>query len=300
MKLLILGNGFNLDLGLKTRYCDFAKSPQWEKLYASFKGTNKKNLARFLKKKANEGNWFSIEESLAEYAREKIRERKFEHVTDDKRFFEELKDQLDTYLTLESTRIHEKNNVAQQLLDRMNEKKVFDKIYTFNYIPHDALHGWCGCEYERDVVYVHQRLTYGIVLGVAERDITDDKYSFLRKVNQKSYISTNLGNDLVEAEEVVFFGHSLNTIDFDYFRDFFKACSQYNESNNAQRHITIITKDEQSIHSIKNNLESNGISLTSLCLYSNLTFIALDDYYRKDDIERTNMKELMTRLGCPA
>lgn len=31
-KILILGNGFDIDLGLKTRYSDFANSKIWEKL----------------------------------------------------------------------------------------------------------------------------------------------------------------------------------------------------------------------------------------------------------------------------
>jgi hypothetical protein len=35
MKVLIIGNGFDLDLGLKTRYSDFAKSKEWNQLYAS-------------------------------------------------------------------------------------------------------------------------------------------------------------------------------------------------------------------------------------------------------------------------
>lgn len=31
-KILIIGNGFDIDLGLRTRYSDFAKSNIWEKL----------------------------------------------------------------------------------------------------------------------------------------------------------------------------------------------------------------------------------------------------------------------------
>lgn len=31
-KLLILGNGFDIDLGMKTKYSDFAKSHYWDDL----------------------------------------------------------------------------------------------------------------------------------------------------------------------------------------------------------------------------------------------------------------------------
>ena len=72
MKILILGNGFDLDLGLKTKYSNFAISPEWKGLYESFKCTSDDNLAGFLKKKAEEDNWFAIEDCLKQYAQMKI------------------------------------------------------------------------------------------------------------------------------------------------------------------------------------------------------------------------------------
>ncbi len=297
MKVLILGNGFDLDLGLETRYSDFAKSQQWKELYEEFKHTNKDNLAGFLKEKAKENNWFSIEECLKEYAQRKIQEGDFKHVKKDEWFFEHLEKYLDIYLTFVSMEPKEKDHLATQWLEEMNKKKIFDKIYTFNYISHDALHKFLGCNYENDIQYVHQKLGLDIVLGVAEKDITDDRYSFLRKVSHRSYPSNNIGNDLMNADEVVFFGHSINRIDFDYFKDFFIARSQYNENKTTPTYITIISKDNESILSIKNNLQSNGISVTSLCQYSRLAFIPTDNYYRGDYTERNSMADLMKRLN---
>lgn len=297
MRILVLGNGFDLDLGLGTKYRDFAKSQQWKDLYEIYKKSNEDNLAGFLREKANEGDWFAIEENLAEYAKSKIEQQDFSHVNDDRYFFELLENHLETFLTLVSMDACEEEHLATHLLEKMNEKQIFEKVYTFNYISHEALHKWCGCYYERDVCYVHQKLYCGIVLGVAEHDITDNRYSFLKKVNHPQYPSTNLGRDLMEADEVVFFGHSLNRIDFDYFRDFFVTCSQYNETKTTSTRITIIDKDNDSIQSIKNNLKSNGISVTSLCSYSHVTFIAIDNYYRGDDTERDNVNSLMRRLN---
>ena len=297
MTILILGNGFNLDLGLETRYSDFAKSQQWKDLYKKFGHTRKENLAGFLKEKADEDSWFSIEKCLAEYAKKKIEQQDFSHVIEDQLFFDLLEEHLDTYLTLVSIDSQVKDHLSTKLLGAMHKKKVFDKIYTFNYIPHDALHQYLGCNYENDVLHVHQQLGLGIVLGVAENDIADDRYSFLRKVNHPQYPSTNLGNDLMIADEVVIFGHSLNTIDFDYFRDFFVACSQYSENKAAPTYITIIDKNADSIQSIKNNLQSNGISVMSLCQYSQLTFIALDNSYRDCYAERDAVNNLAKRLN---
>ena len=297
MKILILGNGFDLDLGLKTKYSNFAISPEWKGLYESFKCTSDDNLAGFLKKKAEEDNWFAIEDCLKQYAQMKIKENDFEHVNEDESFFELLKEHLETYLTLVSQDGNEKGHLATKLLDWMNEEPIFDKIYSFNYISHDALHKWCGCDYERDVCYVHQKLYCGIVLGVAERDITDDRYSFLRKVSHPSYPPSNLCMDLMKANEVVIYGHSLNNIDFDYFKDYFNVCSKYDDKRINPRQITVISRDDKSVQDIKNNLISNGIVLTALNQYSQLTFIALDNYYKGESAEVTKVKDLMNRLG---
>ena len=66
--VLIIGNGFDLDVGLKTRYVDFALSEYWPfknaKLYVGCE-----TLAYTLNKKASLEKWFDVEEVLYEYAR---------------------------------------------------------------------------------------------------------------------------------------------------------------------------------------------------------------------------------------
>ena len=47
----------------------------------------------------------------------------------------------------------------------------------------------------------------------------------------------------------------------------------------------------------QNNLKSNGISVTSLCSYSHIIFIALDNYYRGEYTERDDVTDLMKRLN---
>lgn len=297
MKILVLGNGFNLDMGLETRYIDFVKSQEWKDLYNKFHRTSNKNLAGFLKKRAGESHWFALEECLAEYAKKKIKKQDFSHVNDDKWFLELLEEQLQDYLTMVSQDPQNESHLSTRLISIMNNKSIFDKIYTFNYITHEALHNWHGCNYEDAVFHVHQKLYCGIVLGVAENDITDDRYSFLRKVNHKAYESTGFGNNLMKADEVVFWGHSLHAIDFDYFRDFFMAHSRYDESRTKPVHITIIDKNDDSIQSIKDRLRNNGISLISLYQYSHLTFVSLDNFYSGDSIEYDKIKNLLKRLN---
>ena len=53
-RLLIIGNGFDLDLGRKTRYSDFAKSEFWPKDLDS-------DLYEHLNQKSKIERWFHLE-----------------------------------------------------------------------------------------------------------------------------------------------------------------------------------------------------------------------------------------------
>ena len=67
-KVFIIGNGFDLDLGWKTRYSDFVESP-----YGKFiKNYLHAGLADFLDRKSQMTKWFDLEMALREYASTKI------------------------------------------------------------------------------------------------------------------------------------------------------------------------------------------------------------------------------------
>lgn len=57
-RLLIIGDGFDLDLGRNTRYSDFAKSGFWAK-------NLKSQLYRYLSQKSQIEKWFDLEGELA-------------------------------------------------------------------------------------------------------------------------------------------------------------------------------------------------------------------------------------------
>lgn len=61
-KIIIIGNGFDISLGLKTRYSDFIQNKDFSVLIR----TNN-NLAYFLKTKFEKANWIDIELALLEY-----------------------------------------------------------------------------------------------------------------------------------------------------------------------------------------------------------------------------------------
>lgn len=67
-RLLIIGNGFDIDLGLKTKYSDFAKSKYWEKLVENTYGVDQ-DLLNALKEAKETEAWFDIEKTMNDYVR---------------------------------------------------------------------------------------------------------------------------------------------------------------------------------------------------------------------------------------
>lgn len=63
-KILVIGNSFDLDLGLKTRFLDFANSEYWP--FKMFAGKN--TLSSFLNKRKHFDEWFNLEYCLAIFA----------------------------------------------------------------------------------------------------------------------------------------------------------------------------------------------------------------------------------------
>ena len=88
--------------------------------------------------------------------------------------------------------------------------------------------------------YVHGNLEEdNIVLGcdIQRDDEVNRSLSFMYKYNMLNR-ANHVARDLLEAKEIIFYGHSVNEMDFGYFREFFKLASA---SPNPQKHLTFIT-----------------------------------------------------------
>ena len=277
MKVLILGNGFDLDLGLKTRYSDFAKSTEWNELYKIMEWSDN-GLGQHLFKEAKKEYWFDIEECLDAYVKNKEKNKDLSLADEDKFFLTSLKEKLASYL--DSSVVWEdikEDSLAGQLMNIDHQFNSFDAVYSFNYTDYDITY-WHDSKYKPflDKKYVHN---YGrnLIIGIGEDGCSSKEYSFLKKVNQ-DLTSTNLLSDLRNADEVVFFGHSINKFDMSYFKRFFDICSQ-DMNRTPKRCLTFITKDEDSIRTIKENIAKTGIVMTELIQTNHVEFIMTDAYY---------------------
>lgn len=97
--IIILGNGFDLDLGLKTRYSDFVKSPQWKQLMDENPHSKGNDfLLGYLDNKYELERWIDIERSLLEYATNKTAINRMTSASRDSADFPKLRQALSAYL----------------------------------------------------------------------------------------------------------------------------------------------------------------------------------------------------------
>lgn len=276
MKVFIIGNGFDLDLGLKTRYSDFAKSKEWNQLYAS-DNWSEGSMAIYMKNQAEKDNWFDIEQCIADYVKDKEAANDFSNVTEDTWYFNQLKTYLDSYITNCLLNWNSNNDsLAARIIKESDEGRKFDAIYSFNYTYYEINNAITGeIDNLGGVRYVHNSGDR-LVLGVNENCFNCREYSFVKKVNHSFYPSTDIIPDLDKASQVIIFGHSLNMIDWMYFKNFFEQNSKI--ISEPKKVITIVSRDQSSLLQIKNNLNDYGISLTTLRSLCQLEFIGTEDY----------------------
>lgn len=300
---LIIGNGFDLDLGLPSKYSDFADSPEFHDLARRmhnmyYEEERKNSLVLQIQQASNNSNWFDIEEEIHKYVLNHpyLDENMIRHVRSE---FDALKKTLTNYLKRVSEGLNhqaEEKRLAYQLLFVLQKCPKSINEICFNCTnPHLFLKGatyYKNCYF----THVHGNLEKDdIVLGcdIQEHEEVNRNLSFMNKYNQLNK-ANHVAINILEAKEIIFFGHSVNEMDFGYFREFFKAASA---AAKPIRHLTIITYDEESERNIKDNIRNQGISVTDL--YNNLwafDFIHTKKIYLNDNNEIQKWDEMMTRL----
>lgn len=296
---LIIGNGFDLDLGLPSKYSDFADSPEFHDLARRmhnmyYEEERKNSLVLQIQQASNNSNWFDIEEEIYKYVLNHpyLDDNMIRHVRSE---FDALKRALTNYLKRVSKELEHKANkqrLAYVLLTILQNSPLSKIDIYFNYtnpelfmeMPtyHEIGKGF--------FTYVHGSLRYDdIVLGcdLKKGEKVNRQLSFMYKYNMLNK-ANHVARHILEAKEVIFFGHSINEMDFCYFREFFKDASA---APKPIRHLSIITYDETSERNIKDNIQNQGISVSDL--YSNLwtfDFIHTKNVYdrKKEDVEKWN------------
>lgn len=212
-KLMIVGNGFDINLGFKSGYNDFVDSDDFLKLIS-----DKNELAIHLKEKRKEQNWIDIENELKIYAQSHPDKPNYSND------FVNLKKALLNYLSIiKRTTEIDTNSLAYDMFTKNAGKSL---ILDFNYTEStkDILKslGMQSKEINLRVVNIHGTLkTSNIVFGVEDyADIGD--HIFLKKTFTKNYSFVDVEEFLNSSKEIIVFGHSIGETDHPYFTDFFE------------------------------------------------------------------------------
>ncbi|WP_165043282.1 AbiH family protein [Dysgonomonas sp. ZJ709] len=214
--ILILGNGFDLNLGLKTGYTDFIQSVFFTDLI------KENHLCQYLQSQHELKNWIDIENEL------KIYSSKNESPNTFKSDFTLLSKSLINYLsTIDYSNIPEKS-IPFDILKSIGLDNLL--IIDFNYTntikvimerlqkPSNIL--------MNNHIKVHGSIDEGqIIFGVEDNARIKSEYVFLKKAYNSNFKTINFDPILKKASRIIIFGHSLGETDHMYFKDFFNDIS---------------------------------------------------------------------------
>lgn len=293
---VVLGNGFDLDLGLKTRYSDFAKSKYWTELMDNnLHSSDSTRLIGFLRQKYDVEKWIDIEDALLQFARKKYKDNDISHAKEDEIDYLAICNSLKDYLREQQNNfVPSKNSVAKDILSFLADRSNQSRLYTFNYTQLNVLAKKYGIMMT-DADHIHGTLDMGgdIILGIETSESIPEEYAFLFKTQNRYYHHSNILKDLRDRDEYVFFGHSLNGMDYIYFESLFIGLAH---SSITTPRLTIITKDITAETQFKNYLRKMHIALQSLFSNSHPVFILTDEVYKQDNLELNKVKSLFKRL----
>ena len=233
--------------------------------------------SRYLSQKSQIEKWFDLEGELANYV-QKMGDTVSSYralipatAQEDAQDFRIIVASMILYLQNAQSTSVKTDTLAAKVFSLACENSAFSKIYSFNYTDLNRIARQFQLPEMSNIEYVHGCLSdNSAILGINDQvDTIDGVYDFMRKSFNPHYSSHPVGFDLRDADEVVFFGHSLGDNDYHYFQSFFKHQCEENLDKNEQRMITIFTYDEASRMEIMRTLHKMNYGRTSMLFQNN-------------------------------
>ena len=317
--VVVVGNGFDLDLGFKTSYGDFVKS-QWFQTMLVEKHPNSFNIeneylremnvfpngfAKFVKKKEEHNNWVDLEECIKEYCIEQkgilssdtiLREvnavRYFLY-----KFIAEIPRNIDPFFYYDK--------VSYKLLCTLVDSKLDFEIWSFNYTYScEILLEKLGCTNDilKDKIhYIHGSLfeaeandKMSLVLGCnSSKEVATICPSIIKNDMIPNYkrLKNQFDAHLMEAENIIFIGHSMGSTDRQYFKTLLTSPNL--------KAITVFTRDLASLNNVRINfgdLPGDFETKVEDGVFSFLKFCS-DAYYRRSNPDRKGLEDLFQKIS---
>lgn len=295
--LVIIGNGFDLDLELKTSYKDFMKSQTYEyyRINSHLETTlyEQLNLFDYLQDKfdGNDKKWIDVEIELRDFAKTvdlSEYEDKKETIGYIENSFDQVRAALCEYLSeIDYSSINIQSAAIETLKAIRRARNCM--VYNFNYTDIKRLFAYIGGTPSFTVHNIHGTLKdKSIVLGFENIPLHYTDLDFMIKYQSDSYKTSednDIRKDLEEAEEVLIFGHTLGSTDHPYFQIFFQ---REVDSIRAKRiPISIVTLNAKSRRLINreiNNMTGNGAEMLNINFietHGNASQEEIHDFFNK-------------------
>ena len=224
MKILIIGNGFDLNLGLKTSYKDFIESSQFQNLVDS-----ENSMALYFNEKNEINNWVDIEREITAFSTN-ITNEGFNLKED----FNSIKNALMEYLEEAQNKEIDENSKAFEIIKELD---TVDYIFNFNYTNSILrIANILNIQFLEDKhCYIHGSLKeQNIIFGVEDDARVQSNHIFFKKAYNKNHGIYNVKSTLVRENEIIIFGHSLGVTDSSYFKSYINDRSTFDDYVNLK------------------------------------------------------------------
>ena len=268
--IVVLGNGFDIDLGLKTKFADFIGSSHFSK-HAFTPLMN-----QILSLHDKDARWCDIEQVF----RDKFisyQNNPSKEVYDDINYSWQLINKAWGIYLPEITEL--KNTIIKTescAFKMLEHPKTTSLWYTFNYtspyyltglktdVEPTPVHGWFSPREQNPegLMYrIPNELVIGIDSGAIQQNNKDIQLSHIIKTLHPRYEQSNFTEDLFKCNNVIIFGHSMGITDSDYFCNYLHALKNGSLSH---RNIYIVTHNLSSMVNIEANFDKLGVHLCEL------------------------------------
>lgn len=297
--IYVLGNGFNIDLGLKVGYEDYFKSSAWTTLKQKFDAPLKNYLQESIDK-----NTYNIEAIFERYIQSLNSD---EYAQIDATFLQALEYSFSEFVSAATFDIN-KNSEAYKLLCAIQQERQMAPpelcvyVYSFCYTLFDRLRFFdqptvfeeicaaCNGQIVRNqlggieinIDYIHGRSSGGYskaILGLSYNNFYNssdsilDSYSFMLKECHSHYMYCKkkyLQMSLLRAEKIVFFGFSFSKPDAPYVADWLRTLPAFEQ----RRDIILYVYSETDKNNILLTMETiAGDNWAAIQEKYNITFI---------------------------
>lgn len=292
--LIVLGNGFDLDLNFKTSYKDFFENQNnidnggfpFVLGGEDYHALGRHVLAQAIKR------WYDLEDILAKYGSRGVYTfNQGEDAGSDKTDYYKLVNSLGLYLKSLDFSNPKKDSVAARVLGGLCDCLIPPTVYSFNYTDFEAIANALGHTIAT-VSYVHGSLKNDdIILGVGDYEKLSPLYDYMYKTSNPKYKSTKLFQELDSCNNLLIFGLSLSQVDYPYFESFFKKVASGTYGTERKKFIRIFTYDDESRMDILRNLRAMNQGMISL--FNNSDF---DIIRTKDNMDEAKVSALIERI----